>query len=408
MTKNGNNTSEKKNAAKSVITRTVFLLSLVSLFTDLASELLYPVMPVYLKSIGFSIIIIGVLEGVAEAIAGLTKGYFGQWSDTIGKRMPFVQLGYSLSALSKIMLAFFTSVPAVFSARLLDRIGKGARSAPRDAILSAEAPPEKKATVFGFHRSFDTVGATLGPLAALLYLYLRPGDYKGVILLAAIPGLIAVLFTFLTKEKTIQQPLKKNAGFFSYLNYWKTASASYKKTVVHLFLFAIINSSDVFLLLLLKEKNYSDVQMISFYIFYNLIYAMAAFPVGKLADKTGMKRILISGMLLFAFVYIAINYTNNFYAIGFIFLLYGIYAACFESTSKAIIASQCEENQTATAIGFYSGFASIGALIASLWTGMVWYNFSPASALTLSGIAAVLVAISFLILKRKPSAQLIS
>ncbi len=152
-----------------IITKSVWVLSLVSLFTDISSEMLYPIMPLYLKSIGFSIVLIGVLEGFAEAIAGFSKGYFDKLSDVKGKRLPFVQLGYLLSALSKPMMAVFTLPLWVFSSRAVDRFGKGIRTGARDALLSDEATSATKGTVFGFHRSMDTLGAAIGPLIALAY-----------------------------------------------------------------------------------------------------------------------------------------------------------------------------------------------------------------------------------------------
>ena len=160
-----------------VITRTVWILSIVSLFTDTASEMLYPIMPIYLKTIGFSIVLIGVLEGFAEALAGLSKGYFGQLSDNSGKRVPFVQLGYALSTISKPMMAVFTFPLWIFFARAIDRFGKGIRTGARDAILSDEATPKTKGKIFGFHRSMDTIGAVIGPTLALVYLYFYPQDF---------------------------------------------------------------------------------------------------------------------------------------------------------------------------------------------------------------------------------------
>ena len=171
------------------ISRTVWVLSLVSLFTDTASEMLYPIMPIYLKSIGFSIVLIGILEGVAEATAGLSKGYFGKWSDNIGKRLPFVQVGYMLSGLSRPMMGMFVAPIWIFFSRTLDRFGKGIRTAARDAILSDEATPETKGNVFGFHRAMDTLGAVIGPLLALLYLYFYPAQYKTLFFIAFIPSL---------------------------------------------------------------------------------------------------------------------------------------------------------------------------------------------------------------------------
>ncbi|HKR06521.1 MAG TPA: MFS transporter, partial [Bacteroidia bacterium] len=184
---------------KKVISRTVLLLSLVSLFNDIASEIVIPVMPVFLKSIGFSFLLIGVLEGVAEAVAGISKGYFGNLSDHIGRRLPFVQFGYALSAVAKGSLAFFSSVFPVFLSRVGDKIGKGVRTSARDAMLSDASPPGKKATVFGFHRGMDTVGAVIGPALALIYLYYHPANYQALFAITFIPGILAVAITFFIK-----------------------------------------------------------------------------------------------------------------------------------------------------------------------------------------------------------------
>jgi MFS family permease len=185
-----------------ILTRTILLVSFVSLFTDIASEMLYPIMPVYLRSIGFSVLLIGILEGVAEATAGISKGYFGNLSDVLQKRVPFVRGGYTLSAISKPLLAFFTFPLWVFFARTIDRLGKGIRTSARDAMLSDETTPEHKGKVFGFHRSMDTVGAAIGPIFALIYLSFYPGEYKWMFIIAFFPGLIAILLTFFLKDKS--------------------------------------------------------------------------------------------------------------------------------------------------------------------------------------------------------------
>lgn len=390
-----------KNQAPKVITRTVFLLSMVSLFNDIASELLYPIMPVYLKSIGFSIVAIGVLEGIAEATAGLSKGYFGNISDNLGKRLPFVKLGYGLTALSRLLLAAFTSIPMVFAARLTDRVGKGVRTAARDAMLSAEATKETKATVFGFHRSFDTIGAALGPLIALAYLYFFPNQYHALIVIAAVPCIFSVFTTFLISEKQLGKPEIKNYGFFNYIKYWKVASNDYKKTVIHLLLFAAINSADVFLLLFLKEKGYTDTEMIGFYVFYNFVYALTAYPVGKIADKIGLLKVIVTGLLLFALVYVMLGFATTLTTLGLLFIIYGIYASCFESSCKAFIASNSKATETATAIGFYSGFASIASLVASTWTGIIWFQLGPQIALGTSGILAFIIALCIVFSNKK-------
>jgi len=234
--------------------------------------MLYPIMPIYLKTIGFSIVFIGILEGVAEATAGLSKGYFGKLSDLSGRRVPFVQLGYAFSSISKPMMAIFTFPLWIFFARTIDRLGKGIRTGARDAILSDEATPKTKGKVFGFHRSMDTFGAVLGPSLALLYLYFYPEDYKTLFYIAFIPGLLAVLTTFYLNEKKKSAAKQRvSTPFFSFLKYWKLSSPAYRKLVFGLLVFTLFNSSDVFLLLKAKESGLDDTMVIGVYIFYNLI-----------------------------------------------------------------------------------------------------------------------------------------
>src|SRR5690242_12967192 len=247
-----------------IISRTVWVLSFVSLFADVASEMLYPVVPVYLKEIGFSVLLIGLLEGLAEFTVGLSKGYFGKLSDERGLRLPFVKLGYFLSSMSKPMMAVFTWPVWIFFARTLDRLGKGIRTSARDAILSQESTPETRGRVFSFHRSWDTVGAVMGPVIALIYLHYNEGQYKPLFYIAFLPGLLAVACIFLLKERK-QEGVVKKGGFFSFFSYWNIATSEYKRLVVGLIIFAIGNSSDVFLLLKAKEISGSDSITISAY-----------------------------------------------------------------------------------------------------------------------------------------------
>lgn len=378
------------------ITRTVWVLSLVSLFTDTASEMLYPIMPIYLKSIGFSIVLIGVLEGVAEATAGLSKGYFGKLSDSTGRRAPFVQFGYALSALSKPIMGVFIYPLWIFFARTIDRIGKGIRTGARDAILSEEATPATKGKIFGFHRSMDTFGAVLGPVFALIYLYYYPQDYKTLFFIAFIPGLLAVLSSFLLKDKNQKPPIgTARPPFFSFLNYWKGSPVLYRKVVIGLLAFTLFNSSDVFLLLKAKQSGLSDTWVIGVYIFYNLVYALFAFPMGILADKIGLKKTLITGFLLYAVVYFGMATHVDGYLYAGLFFLYGLYAAATEGISKAWISNTIDKKDTATAIGTYSGFQSIGTMLASSLAGLIWFQFGEAATFVVTGIVTVLVAVYF-------------
>lgn len=374
------------------ITRTVWALSLISLFTDTASEMLYPVMPLYLEQIGFSVVLIGLLEGMAEATAGLSKGYFGKRSDLMGKRAPFVQWGYALSAVSKPMMALFVLPLWVFFARTVDRLGKGIRTGARDAMLNDASTPQTKATVFGFHRGMDTLGAAIGPALALVYLHFHPDDYVPLFFIAFIPSVIAVILSLTLRDRA-PQPKASSAkgGFLSFLSYWKTAPPAYRKLVIGLLFFALFNSTDMFLILRAKSAGLSDTGTIGVYIFYNLVYALAALPLGMLADRIGLKRIFLLGLALFAAVYFGMARESGLIWYGTLFLLYGLYAAATEGISKAWIVNLVDPKDSATAIGFLAGFQSLCALIASSLTGLVWFAFGPQVAFIATGGMTVLV-----------------
>jgi MFS family permease len=384
-----------------IITRTVVVLSIVSLFTDIASEMLYPVMPMYLTSIGFSVALIGLLEGMAEAMAGFSKGYFGHLSDARGTRKPFIQLGYSLSAISKPMMAVMTFPLWIFGVRAMDRLGKGIRTGARDAMLSAETTAEFKGRVFGFHRAFDTLGAALGPFAALVFLMFYPEQYKMLFLLAFLPGAFAIVLTFFVKDQKLlsrpRETITARPGFFAFLKYWKTAPREFRLLVAGLLFFTLMNSSDVLLLLMVRYQGATDQQVIGVYIFYNLVYALMSYPMGMVGDKIGLKAAFMIGLFLFAIVYGGIIIATSLPAFLLLFFLYGVYAASTEGISKAWISNIVPKSEVATAIGFYTGMQSISTLFASSLAGWLWYAFSPAVPFGMSAVGALLTLIYLIV-----------
>lgn len=354
-------------------------------------------MPIYLKEIGFSIVLIGILEGLAEATAGLSKGYFGKLSDSSGRRVPFVQIGYALSAISKPMMAILTFPLWIFFARTLDRFGKGIRTGARDAILSDEATSQTKGKIFGFHRSMDTLGAVVGPLIALAFLYVYPQQYKTLFFIAFIPGLFAVLSSLILKDKNrTKKTVAAKPSFFSFFSYWKQSPATYKKLVTALLIFTLFNSSDMFLLLKAKQSGMDDTMVIGVYIFYNLIYALFAFPLGIIADKIGLKTVFILGLILFSVMYFGMALNDNLYLFFVLFFLYGIYAAATEGISKAWISNISDKKDTATAIGTFSGLQSIFTMLASSLTGLIWYNFGAATAFFITAGVSIIIIILLL------------
>lgn len=386
-----------------IISRTVVVLAIVSLLGDIASEMLYPIIPIYLQSIGFSAASLGLLEGLATAMSGLSKGYFGQLSDIRGIRMPFIRIGYLLSAISKPMLAVFTNTWWIFTARTADRLGKGIRTGARDAVLSDETTPEYKGRVFGFHRTFDTIGAAIGPLIALALLQIYPNQYRLIILLAFIPGILSVLCTFAIKPKNAPQPTgsKVKVTFFSFVTYWQQATPQYRRVVLGFLAFALINSSDMFLLLRLKQIGFSEQGVVGVYLFYNVVYAILSYPAGALGDRWGFGKTFTIGLVLFATVYGSLAFVNNTPIILGLFVLYGFYAASTESIAKAWISNLAAPQQTATAIGTYTAFSSICGLLASTWAGIVWQYWGANYTFVVSGVAALGVAIYFKMIETK-------
>lgn len=382
-----------------VINRTVWILSFVSLLADVASEMLYPVVPIYLKEIGFSIFLIGLLEGVANFTAGLTKGYFGKLSDEKGYRLPFIKWGYFLSAISKPMTAFFTWPAWVFFARTTDRLGKGMRTAARDAVLAENATPETKARVFGLHRALDTVGAAIGPCIALLLLSIFPHRYKMIFYLAFIPGMLSILLLFLLREQRRPRSTLGRGSFFSYFRYWNIASSDYKRIVIAMLFFSLFNSADVFLLLRAREISGSDTITISAYILYNIVFALASYPLGALADRIGIKTVFIAGLILFGVVYLIFGITNSTIVIFAGFLIYGIYAAATEGLSKAWI-SNLTKTDTATALGFFTSTSSICTFLASLIAGAIWSGYGSQATFLITA-ASVIPVILYLRLKTR-------
>jgi len=381
---------------KKLFTKQIIFLSLISFFTDVASEMLYPIIPIYLKAVGFSILFIGILEGIAEATASLSKGYFGNLSDKLGKRVPFVRWGYSLSSIAKPMMGLLPYPITIFAARTLDRFGKGIRTSARDALLSEEASPENKGKVFGFHRALDTAGAVVGPLITLFILNFFSIDYRYLFILSAIPGIIVILLCFSLKEKSKPKPrTSEKAKFLVFITYLMKSPQNYRLVVIPLLIFALVNSSDFFLLLKVKEYGYSDKDVIFFYILFNISYALFSFPSGRVADKIGLKKVITFGLFIFSVVYILINFSGSFAWLVFVFLLYGLFSSSTEGMVKALITNIVPSSETATALGAYNSLSSLGVLLSSSITGILWNFFGSTIALLFSGLVSFAIFFYF-------------
>lgn len=372
------------------ISKQVFILGMVSLFTDIASEMLYPVTPIFLTAVlGSSMAIVGLIEGIAEVTAGLLKGYFGNLSDKLGKRSIFVVLGYGISAIAKPLPGIFQNISIVLTSRVSDRIGKGIRTAPRDALLASYSNGNSGA-VFGFHRAMDTLGAAIGPLLALVLLNFYPNNFQLIFLVAFVPSVIAVVFTLLVKdnEASSKEKSKKN-----YLQFWKSAPNEYKRVLVLITAFSLVNSSDVFLILKSQNITQSSSLAIFGYVFYNIIYAIFSYPLGGLADKYGKQKIFSFGLIIFSAVYFGFAFFNDINLIWILFAFYGIFAASTEGVSKAWISDLIPGEQRGSAIGLLTMLSSFAVMLGSFLTGILWDQFGSSFPFLLS--ASISLVITF-------------
>ena len=382
------------------IPRQVFILGMISFFTDFASEMLYPVAPIFLTAaLGASMATVGLIEGIAEIIANLLKGYFGALSDKVQKRALFVKLGYTLSALVKPLPGFFPNVTAVASARALDRIGKGIRTSPRDALLAAEADANNKGAIFGFHRSMDTFGAVAGPLVALLILFISGNNYRTVFYFSALPSLGAIYFAFKTKEKITN---KRKREKYAFVEAWNAAPFELKRLLLLTGIFSLANSSDVFLILRLKEISHSDAYAIGGYVYFNAVYAFLSFPAGSLADKIGKRAVYSAGLLIFATVYFMFASSNNLALILAAFTLYGFYSAATEGVLKAWISDLTDDKFRATVIGAFNTINGFGIMLGSVLTGILWDAYGAQVPFYISsGIALIIAPAIFISVRKK-------
>jgi len=333
------------------IPKNVFVLGLVSFFNDIASEMIYPIVPIFLTSVlQVPVSIIGLIEGVAEVTASIMKFIFGYISDKTAKRKLFVTGGYGLSAASKALMGLAYSWPFVLFSRFIDRSGKGVRTSARDALLLQNSTSQNKGFIFGFHRAMDSAGAIVGPLIALVLLYFLEENIRLVFFLAFIPSAIGVILLILfirEKKKTAKE--KK----FSFSFKWKDINPKFKFFLLISIIFGLGNSSDAFLILRAQSLGFSAFLVTLAYVFYNVSQTIFSTPAGSLADKIGARRVYGIGLLIFAAVYLSFAVINDPIWIWIIFPIYGVYIAFTDGVSKAYIAQYIEEKESGTYFGIY-------------------------------------------------------
>jgi MFS family permease len=375
--------------------RPVWLLGLGSLFTDAASEAIYPLLPLFLtRVLGAGAISLGIIEGTAEAANSLLKIISGRLSDRWNRRRPIVIAGYSLSSAIRPLIALVTSWQHVLVVRFVDRVGKGIRGAPRDALLAAAATPATRGRVFGFHRAMDHAGAVLGPVLASLFLLAYPGHYRTLFLLTVVPGAVAVWMFFLVKEvRTVAsttQPTPQMAD-----TAWRRLPKRFYFFLMVLLLFALGNSSDAFLLLRLTDLGVSPALIPLLWAAHHVVKAGVSVVAGAGSDRRGRRRVIGAGWVVYALVYAGFAFATSESSLIVLFLAYGLYYGFAEGTEKALVADLAPADLRGTAFGLYYGVLGVGALLASVLFGLIWTAAGTAAAF---GIGASLAVTATLLL----------
>ncbi|HEX7542765.1 MAG TPA: MFS transporter [Patescibacteria group bacterium] len=372
------------------VPKNVFILGLVSFFNDVASEMVYPIVPIFLISVlKVSTPIIGLIEGIAEATASLGKFIFGYLSDKIGSRKPFVSSGYALSSISKVFLGLAQGWPLVLFARFIDRLGKGIRTGARDSLLLQNTTKKNKGFIFGYHRAFDSAGAVLGPIIGLILIYFLKENLRFVFYFAAIPGLIGVLLLIiLVKEKKIPRQTEVNNKNKININ-WKNFSPRLKLFFIASIIFSLGNSSDAFLILRAKNLGLTTLLAVLTYVVYNLSQTLLATPMGKLADRIGAKKVFERGLLVFALVYFFFGFIKNPVFLWLLFPIYGIYIAATDGVSKAYVSEFITEKESGSYFGLYQMAIAVSAFFASWLAGILWYKISPAATFYYGSVMAL-------------------
>ncbi len=350
------------------LTRNTFLLALASLFSDISTEMLYPVLPVFLTQVlhaGGSIV--GLVDGFAQATQNIVQGFSGAISDHLQQRKPVALIGYLLAALAKPLMGLATVWQALLGARLLDRLGAGIRSAPRDALVASSVDERDRGRAFGLEGLGDNAGAFLGPLLALFLLYVLHVELRSIFYLAIIPGLLAFLMVLLVTEQRVavaaKSKIEVNLGQFP-RRYWNYLVATA--------LFGIGNSSNAFLILQTRDVGVSLGITIVIYAAFNLVAALISYPAGALSDRWGRRNILLAAIAVFFAAYLGFALTRNVFLIGALFVVYGLYQGAFRAVGKALASDLVPVHLRASGVGWYSTTVGLWQLVASLAAGLLW------------------------------------
>jgi MFS family permease len=376
--------------------RTVIVLGVASLLTDLSSEMIYPLLPVFLSGVlGAGPAALGVIEGVAEATSALLKAASGWWADRVRRRKPFVVLGYGLSGLLRPLIGLAGSWPVVAALRFGDRIGKGLRGAPRDALIADVTPADRRGAAYGLHRAMDHAGAVGGPLVAAALLRLAGFSLREVFLLAAIPAAVVVLVLVLGVREEARPPARP-AARPSPAGSRRELGDGFRRFLLAQVVFTLGNSTDAFLLLALSSAGVPVTWVALLWSLHHVVKMVATYAGGRLSDRTGRRPMVLAGWTVYGVVYLGFAAAGSPAALVALFLVYGIYFGLTEPVEKAWVVELVPARQRGTALGLYHGAVGLGALPASLLFGALWKLLGAPAAFLTGAVLALAAALLLL------------
>lgn len=381
------------------VSQIIIVTGLTSLLTDFSSEMIVPILPLFLTSVlHVTVSDVGVIEGIAESTASVLKLFSGWISDRLGRRKPLIVLGYALSNITKPLFALSGSWGQVLAVRFVDRIGKGVRGAPRDALIADATTKQERGKGFGFHRAMDTLGAAIGPLVAFFILMDFKGNYRTIFWVSAVPGILAVLLLiFFLKEKR-NGATHENTGSLPQLGF-KSLGRRFMLFSVVTTLFALGNSSDAFLILRAQSVGMPATFIPLAYFTFNMVYAVFALPVGIWSDRIGRRTVIVTGYLIFAGIYLGFGLAKNSTWIWGLFIVYGLYYAATDGIQKAYIGDVVSTGQRGMAMGTFNAMTGLAALPASMVAGILWQGFGPMATFGVGTVCALAAAALMMIFR---------
>lgn len=397
--------NKSKNKRSSSIHNIIFL-GLISFFMDISSEMVYPIIPLYLTAtFGATPALVGIIEGIAESVASLLKVFSGYITDKYNKKKPIAFVGYATGFIYKLALFFASSWIGIMTARVVDRLGKGIRTAPRDVMVSESADKNAMGKSFGIHKAMDMAGSAIGILLSyflLRYLGNAKADYKLIFAISIIPTVLALLMFVFVKERKEPREMKQREHF------WKNISqldGRLKLYLLIVFLFTLGNSSNTFLLLRAKSSGFDDINVILLYFLYNVTVSLLSIPMGKLSDKIGRKWVLTGGYVLFSLVYLGFGFATQSWAFVALFVVYGIFTAMTAGVERALIAEIAPKDLKGTMLGLHSTIAGIALLPASVICGLLWNSFGSAIPFVFGAIMSAVAALLLIMFFGTPEKQ---